>query len=423
MTKLTIPHIVDQHAVEASFLWQLRDRAVTAPHYDLDDLAKFDGRVEAHLDGLRVAGDAGWNSVFAQLEAGGPGEVFAASVLAFEGGQAERIMAVFEQVVAKPVRLTGMIAALGWLPWPQVEMQVRRLVARDMAPLWRQAGLAAASIHRQNLGGLLEDALLMPDPRVKTRALEAVGELGLIAQQPHVRRQLTSPDHAIRFASAWTAALLRPDAEAIAILRAFAQSQSPYGDQAVLLAARRLELREAHRWRDRLLVEPHSCRRALQAAGALGDPEGIPFLIDAMKSPGLARLAGDAFSLITGVDLTKENLEAEPPAKFQAGPSEDPNDDNVALDPDENLPWPAVTGIARWWQANQGSFARGTRHLCGKPITLEWLRHVLRTGKQRQRYAAALERAILQPGRPLFETRAPARRQQQWLEAEAKATG
>ena len=55
-----IADVISQHAEEASFLWLLRDGAVRDPHYSLKDLAKLDGRVEAHLDGLRIAGEAGW---------------------------------------------------------------------------------------------------------------------------------------------------------------------------------------------------------------------------------------------------------------------------------------------------------------------------------------------------------------------------
>jgi len=47
-----IPHIIDQHAEEAAFLWLLRHNAIYAPHYNLKDLAKLDGRVEAHIDGF-----------------------------------------------------------------------------------------------------------------------------------------------------------------------------------------------------------------------------------------------------------------------------------------------------------------------------------------------------------------------------------
>jgi len=54
-----IEDIVSQHAEEAAFLWLLRSYATRAPHYDLADLAALEERVDAHLDGLRIAGDAG----------------------------------------------------------------------------------------------------------------------------------------------------------------------------------------------------------------------------------------------------------------------------------------------------------------------------------------------------------------------------
>jgi len=49
------------------------------------------------------------------------------------------------------------------------------------------------------------------------------------------------------------------------------------------------------------------------------------------------------------------------------------------------------------------------------PITPESLHLALKNGYQRQRAAAALELAILKPGRSLFEVRAPGWRQQQLL--------
>jgi hypothetical protein len=55
-----IKSIVTQHAEEAGFLGMRQDFAVAEPHYSLKDLAKLDGRVEAHLDGLRIAGEPGW---------------------------------------------------------------------------------------------------------------------------------------------------------------------------------------------------------------------------------------------------------------------------------------------------------------------------------------------------------------------------
>jgi uncharacterized protein (TIGR02270 family) len=83
---MIIADIVSHHAEEAAFLWLLRSNATRAPHYGLKDLAKLDERVEAHLDGLRVAGEPGWELCKAALGNEEAGEVFAASVMAFESG-------------------------------------------------------------------------------------------------------------------------------------------------------------------------------------------------------------------------------------------------------------------------------------------------------------------------------------------------
>ena len=104
------------------------------------------------------------------------------------------------------------------------------------------------------------------------------------------------------------------------------------------------------------------------------------------------------------------------PGGFEAGPTENPEDENVEMDPDENLPWPDQDLIKKWWSARQGNFAKGSRYLLGQPISTESLRLALKNGYQRQRAAAALELAILKPGRPLFEVRAPGFRQQQLLQ-------
>ena len=81
------------------------------------------------------------------------------------------------------------------------------------------------------------------------------------------------------------------------------------------------------------------------------------------------------------------------------------------MDPDEGFDWPDPAKCAKWWSVNKGRFNAGTRYLCGKPMTPESLRDVLKNGYQRQRAAAALELAIREPGKPLFEVRAPGFRQ------------
>jgi len=79
------------------------------------------------------------------------------------------------------------------------------------------------------------------------------------------------------------------------------------------------------------------------------------------------------------------------------------------------LPWPEPGLISEWWNKNKNNFQSGTRYLCGKSITNEQCQYVLKHGFQRQRAAAAIELAIMNPGQPLFEIRAPGFRQQKLL--------
>ena len=113
--------------------------------------------------------------------------------------------------------------------------------------------------------------------------------------------------------------------------------------------------------------------------------------------------------------IANQDLEGEWPEGFEAGPAENPNDEEVDLDPDEDLPRPKQALVQQWWKDNKGRFQAGQRYLLGEPITVEQCQSVLRKGFQRQRIAAALELALLQPEQPLFETRAPGFRQQRLL--------
>src|SRR5258708_25927594 len=92
-----IAAIVEQHGEDTSFLWLQRDNAVRAPHYSLKDLVKLDSRVEAHIDGLRVAGGDGWALALEQLKHPEAGAHFAAMVLALERAATDKIAAARER--------------------------------------------------------------------------------------------------------------------------------------------------------------------------------------------------------------------------------------------------------------------------------------------------------------------------------------
>ena len=104
-----IETVVKQHAEESAFLWLLRDSAVHAPHYSLKDMAKLDNRLDAHIDGLRIAGDAGWEICKEAMGVGESGEVFAAALLAFESRDEARIRTVLEAAEERLETCRGLV--------------------------------------------------------------------------------------------------------------------------------------------------------------------------------------------------------------------------------------------------------------------------------------------------------------------------
>jgi uncharacterized protein (TIGR02270 family) len=199
--------IVEQHAEEAAFLWLLRDAAVRAPHYSLKDPAHLDDRVEAHIDGLRIAGEAGWEICKEALGLEEPGEVFAAAVLALENRNPTRIEEVFVVAETVPETVRGLTSAFGWVSPPQLQGTVKDLLV-STSPFRRRIGIAACAVHRVDPKAALQAAIIDDDPLLQARALRAVGELGRKDLLPVLRQQLRVKDDAYHFWAAWSAVLL-----------------------------------------------------------------------------------------------------------------------------------------------------------------------------------------------------------------------
>src|SRR6266481_5983395 len=168
--------VLSQNAEEASTLWLLRKTASTRPHYSLADLAKLDGRLEAHLDGLRIAGGVGWKACEEQLAANEVGEVFAAGVLACESANPELMAKVLSVLEEEPELAGGLTSALGWPPFEQLQSYIRGLLQSNH-PVHQFIGIGAAAIHRQHPGQALSLAMRSEDLRLRARALKAAGEL------------------------------------------------------------------------------------------------------------------------------------------------------------------------------------------------------------------------------------------------------
>jgi uncharacterized protein (TIGR02270 family) len=409
-----IPAVVRQHAEEAPFLHSLRTSLTRAPHVRLRHIAGFDERLVAHLDGLSVAGEHGWPFCEAGLENLSRGTLFTAAIRAIEEKDQRRIDRCFGLAEAVPASRAGLMSAFGWLSRQHLQgMVVTLLASRD--PIRRLVGIAACGMHRVDPG--LETAQRIADtsPMVHARALRTAGEIACGQAVPSCLGAIRQGDPESRFWAAWSSVLLGNRDVALEALATAGLNASPHRLRAFRLALQAMSGAAAHDGLRQLAKDPTQLRWLMQGAGFAGDPEYVPWLIGHMANEKTARLAGEAFSIITGADLDELRLGAKRPENFESGPNDDPADPNVDSDPDDGLQWPDPQKVEKWWSANARRFQKGTRYFMGAPVTREHCIDVLKNGYQRQRILAAQYLCLLEPGTPLFNTSAPAWRQQRLL--------
>ena len=404
-----IPQILEQHGEEAAFLWFLRSAAVDAPHYNLGELLQLDGRVEAHLDGWRVGGDAAWALAEASLGAEEPGEVFAAAVLALESGSSDRIERVYDAATSQPELALecGLVSAAGWVEERFAEPFIREGI-RDTRPERRSVALRAAGVRRLPIFEAAEPGDWRGHPRTEAAMIRGLGEVGRADSIAHCLEGTRSEDPDVRFWGAWSAALLG-SRDGLEILREVAEAGGRHAGRALQLAGRAMGLEDARAWHRALASRPETLRASVQLAGAMGDPGLIPFLLETMAVEAVARVSGESFSMITGIDLVSEGFAEDAPDGFEAGPSDAADDEEVAMDEDGDLPWPSEKRLAGWWSDRARTFDAGQRYLCGELTHSADLRGelgALDKATQRQRAAMAIELALRTPNEALFEVRA-----------------
>ncbi|MBJ6726998.1 TIGR02270 family protein [Geomesophilobacter sediminis] len=408
---VTVPAVISQHGEEVVFLWNSRSEIVTAPDRSLADLSRHDRRLAANLAGLTLAkesGGDGWEHWPAFPEAS---DYFAVAYPAFKTADQESIEALLEKAAEDAGFLKAIASALGWLPFTKAKPHIDFLFRSD-SPLHRYITVSACAFHRHDPGHLLNHAAYDACPLLVARTMRSMGELGRRGRLNlvHLSHSYQADDHEVRFWAAW-AGVMAGDPDAMSVLTKFITPESEFRHRALALALRHMEQSKAHRWWDVLARYQSTRRLAADAAGIIGDPMLVPWLLEQMAAPTYARGAGAAFSLITGVDLANLKLDTAP-AKPCGSPSETAGDASEPTQaPDRGLPWPDGKKVAAWWNENRKNFRPGVRHRLGQPLSKLHLQQVLKNGNQSARTAAALDLALMNPGQPLFDVEAPAGRQ------------
>jgi uncharacterized protein (TIGR02270 family) len=399
--------VLARHADEAAALWPRRERAAGATDVGLAELARLDRRIEAHLDGLRLAGKEG-SKVVAGLDVAEEGVAFTAAAQALARRDAKALAGLLDATQADQDLTPGLMSALAWVPLDQSEWAVRAMLhERCPAPL-RRFGLSAHVAQRSDPGLPLIDAMAASAAPLRATALEGAALLGRAELLPDIVTDLDSESTPCRLAARLAAALLG-DPRAPELLWDQASSDTPAGRAALVVAIARSTPEAAGRrldgWRD----DRRHRRAAVEGIGLLGESRYVPWLLEDMRRPELARLAAHAFSRITGVAI-EGPLAGGPLEGAPTGPDDDPEHEDVAPDADAALAWPVPDAVDRKWTEVRRTLPQG-RLLMGAPLDLARCDRALQEGSQRLRSELAWERALMTPGRPVVSVRAPGFRQ------------
>lgn len=392
--------ICEPVADDASFLRVLRGVIVNQPNCYLDDLKELDARIDGKLNALMSSPEESWEICAAAMSIQQVGEIFTAAVLAFRSLDVKKIQQVVEVGIASEEGIIGLASALGWLPGRLCHSWIKKfLTSKDLNH--KYLAVIACSLRREDpreyLATIFQRQDCLAHDKLYTRSLRLIGELkrrDLIAALP-IAMKSDKPD--ILFWASWSSIMLG-DNSALKNLQPYVLKKNAYQARAIELVFRVLPVEAARQWIGLLAKDPVQIRQVITATAVLGDPHAIDWLIAQMRIPALSRLAGEAFTTITGINLDENKLSLEElPNLDDRLPSDDPNDDNVAINDDDRLPFPDVDKIAAIWQKYQQRFIPAQRYFMGQQISADHLAAVYVSGNQRQRRAAALELALLRP--------------------------
>lgn len=354
-----MPELVITHAEELAYLWGQRRAAVHSDTLTLRNLQSLHERIEAHLQGMLVAGAALPTVLADWLTTDERDEVFAiayALLRSGEAGHAATILSAFCE--ASGPRLDGLRDALGAAPQTFTEATLRAcLMQGDPA---RAAAAAAALASQRRLAAdeaQLGRLLLNDDLAIAVLAWRtlAVIDPTPCPVAPPYRAALGSPSADLRRA-VFGAACWRGENRVAQQVQKLAEAGDVVGLEWWAATG---DTSPNAPWKSLLAAQPGVTRCALIARG--GHPSGIETLVGMMSDPDphTAAAAGTAFTRMTGLDV-EGRRQAEPVSA---------DADDFEREFADALWLPDSTRAQQLWHHHAGRWGSGLRWCRGHEIS------------------------------------------------------
>jgi len=164
--------VLEEHFESLALMWRLWCEARFSPEYTLPALRALEERMEAHLDGLRVAADDGRSLALERLTGDDPAQSFAAAYALLDSGGTSEVDSVVDAfLAAEGEGLDSLRDALRFAVATPVATRLRPLLTATsgvrsaaVAEILATAGELDPSAPR------LMELLLDPDPAVRAAA-------------------------------------------------------------------------------------------------------------------------------------------------------------------------------------------------------------------------------------------------------------
>jgi uncharacterized protein (TIGR02270 family) len=403
--------ILEECLDEAAFLWSQWERALTSPDYTLPEVAYLEERLLARLDPLVLGGaPASKRLLQPSLESEEPERLGAAALALLMGDGTEHVELLLEllQRGTEPQR-AALCRAFELSEREGVESHLMPLLQRG-APEVQASVLDVLTARRASPDVRLEQLLARGGSPMQAAVLRAASHMPLWVAPSLLDEGLRSDELSVRDA-ALEAGLVLGHAAAWTTSLALVSRREPGCGFAMLLLALGGSAEELPVLLEALSV-PGLRRQALWALGFSGRGAAAEACLPWMRDDKLARLAGEAFSAITGLTLEGEFALRDPDGPDALVPLEEEDlDADLVPSLEERLPCPNAEAVEGWWRRLGPKLEPGTRYLGGRPLTHGGVLAQLSSGNMRRRPPLALELAIRTHGKHRVCVRAFSARQ------------
>ncbi|MCX9156602.1 hypothetical protein OPU71_10760 [Niveibacterium sp. 24ML] len=353
-----IPELAQTHAEELAYLWHRRRHSLRSTELTTRAFAELNERIEAHLQGLLITGDALAEIAAPSLLSEDRDEVFAGAWPMLRSGSANAARTILEAfAAASGERLLGLRDALGMASPLHTEATLRAALTHGQSHHAAAAAVVLATQRRlepthPRLATLLDEA----DPAIASQAWRAVLQIDQQSEpipRPYAAA-IAHSDAQLR-AAALEAGVWRGESWVPRVIKQLAESGDSIGlDWTAATLQRELDDQGIHA----LLALQGKKRFALLARA--GHPAAFEPLLIAIQDPdaACAAAAGLAWARITGFDVEGERVALTP--------ADDADD--FARDFPEEVRLPDVQRAQQQWRDNAAQWQVGNRWCRGHDI-------------------------------------------------------